>query len=152
MNKINHPSKYIKSKYKVALLGPYACGKSALLARVALGAFEQNYHMTLRTRHINQDPAATTKSSDSRTPFWSVWNLSTLSAVVFTVRKYMPLCGILTHSFCFTTSPSTPYLIQRAELLQIGGHDCRAQETVAQGYTTGIGRHALRPAPPVRYH
>ncbi len=68
MNKINHLSKYIKSKYKVALLGPYACGKTSLLTRVGLTSFDQNYHMTLSNTHINQDQAPTTKFSGSKTP------------------------------------------------------------------------------------
>jgi GTPase SAR1 family protein len=53
MNKINHPSKYIKSKYKVAVVGPYAAGKTSLVVRFANGCFEENYHMTLRTFGIS---------------------------------------------------------------------------------------------------
>jgi GTPase SAR1 family protein len=49
MNKINHPSKFIKSKYKVAVVGPYGAGKTSLIMRLASGSFEENYHMTLRT-------------------------------------------------------------------------------------------------------
>ena len=49
MNKINHPSKFIKSKYKVAVVGPYGAGKTSLIMRFVSGSFEENYHMTLRT-------------------------------------------------------------------------------------------------------
>lgn len=49
INKINHPSKFVKSKYKIGLVGAYGSGKSSLANRFAHGSFSDEYRMTLST-------------------------------------------------------------------------------------------------------
>ena len=49
INKINHPSKFVKSKYKVGLVGTYCSGKSSLANRFANGSFSDEYRMSLST-------------------------------------------------------------------------------------------------------
>jgi GTPase SAR1 family protein len=51
INKINHPSKFVKSKYKIGLVGSYCSGKSSLANRFAHGFFSDEYRMTLSTSH-----------------------------------------------------------------------------------------------------
>lgn len=49
INKINHPSKFVKSKYKIGLVGTYCSGKSSLAHRFAQGSFSDEYRMSLST-------------------------------------------------------------------------------------------------------
>lgn len=62
INKINHPSKYIKSKYKIALVGPYASGKTSLITKFTTNTFSEDYHMTLSNPHNNSEPSSYMKA------------------------------------------------------------------------------------------